>query len=338
MNSYPKVAANVVTRNRKVLLKQCLNSLTQQSRRLSAVTVLDNGSTDGTDHMLLEEKYIEKLPKGNLQKPWVEQTEIKDTRGRPIRFKYMKYQKNLGSGGGRHEAIKNDYLEGYDWFWIVDDDTLVMPDTLEKIMEKIRFIKNEKIGFLGSKCLWKDDTILKMNLPIIETFSNGKPFNLYEDKNVLIIKECSFVSFILNRKTIETVGYPIKSFKIWGDDLEYSNRITSAGMLGFYVADSVVHHYTKNTSDINVFTDEVHNLWKYPHGVSNNLYVIRRNNFLKYWFYLLRSLILVNFKILLQRKDYKIEFAWANTKGSIASLWNFPNIYEDKPNPTPQEG
>ncbi|MEX0622024.1 MAG: glycosyltransferase [Candidatus Woykebacteria bacterium] len=331
MSNYPKIAANVVTMNRKSLLKQCLSALTKQNYPLAAITVLNNGSTDGTDQMLLEEKYISKLPKVNQQEPGVAETEIKDAKGRPVKFKYMGYSKNLGSGGGRHTALKSDYESGYDWFWIVDDDTMARPDTLEKLMEKIRFVKNENIGFLGSKCLWKDDTILKMNLPIIETFSHGTPFNLYEDKNVLIVKECSFVSFLIGRKTIEQVGYPIKSFKIWGDDLEYSNRITSAGMMGFYVSDSIVHHHMKNTSDINVFTDEPHNLWKYPHGVSSNLYVIRREKFLKYWLYLFRSLILVNLKILLKRKDSRLGFAWANTKGSIASLWNFPNIYEDKP-------
>ena len=331
MKNYPKVAANVVTMNRKDLLKQCLDALTKQKYHLSAITVLNNGSTDSTDQMLLKEGYITEMPRENHEDPWTEETELKDAKGRPIKLKYMRYSKNLGSGGGRHEALKNDYEEGYHWFWIVDDDTVVRSDSLEKLMEKIPYIENEKIGFLGSKCLWKDGTILKMNLPIIGTFLNDKPFNLYEDKNTLIVKECSFVSFLLGRETIETVGYPIKSFQIWGDDLEYSNRITSAGMLGFYVPDSIVNHYMKGTSDINVFTDGPHNLWKYPHGVRNNLYVIRRRNFLKYWFYLLRSLILVNIKILLKRKDHKLDFVWANTKGTISSLWNFPNVYEDRP-------
>ena len=331
MKNSPKVAANIVTMNRKDLLKQCLSALTKQKYHLSAITVLNNGSTDNTDQMLLEEGYITQLPEENHEDPWTEKKELKDAQGRSIRFKYIGSSKNLGSGGGRHETLKNDYEEGYHWFWIVDDDTLVQPDSLEKLMEKIPYIENEKIGFLGSKCLWKDGTILKMNLPIIETFLHGKPFNLYEDKNVLIVKECSFVSFLTNRETIEKIGYPIKSFKIWGDDLEYSNRITSAGMLGFYVSDSIVNHYMKDTSDINVFTDGPHNLWKYPHGISNNLYVIRRKSFTKYWLYLLRSLISVNIKILLKRKDHKLEFTWANTKGAISSLWNFPNVYEDIP-------
>jgi len=331
MKKYPKVAASIVTMNRRDLLKQCLEALTKQKYHLSAITVLDNGSTDGTDQMLLEEGYITRLPEENHEDPWTEGTELKDAQRRSIRFKYIRYSKNLGSGGGRHEILKNDYEEGYDWFWIVDDDTLVRADSLEKLMEKIPYLENERVGFLGSKCLWKDGTILKMNLPIIETFLHGKPFNLYEDKNVLIVKECSFVSFLLSREAIETVGYPIKSFKIWGDDLEYSNRITSARMLGFYVSDSIVTHYMKGTSDIDVFTDGTHNLWKYPHGIKNNLYVIRRRNFIKYWLYLLRSLVLVNIKIFLKRKDHKLGFAWANTKGAISSLWNFPNIYEDKP-------
>ena len=330
MKSKQTVAANIVTMNRKDLLKDCIKALLKQTYHLSAITVLDNASSDGMDKMLLDEGYITKLlPKNN--DVWDEVTETKDHKGRKVRFKYMRSPKNLGSGGGRHEALKNDYEEGFDWFWIVDDDTMVRPDTLARLMEKIPVIEEEKIGFLGSKCLWKDDTILKMNLPIIETFLHGKPFNLYEEHNVLLVKECSFVSFLLGRETIETVGYPVKSFKIWGDDFEYSNRITSAGMFGFYVSDSIVNHLMGTNSDIDVYTDEIDDLWKYPHGVRNNLYVIRRRSFFKYWLYLFRSLTLVNIQILLRRKDHKLAFIWANTKGAISSLWTFPNVYENRP-------
>src|SRR3990172_11432683 len=99
MKNYPKVVANVVTMNRKDLLKQCLDALTKQKYHLSAITVLDNGSTDGTDQMLLKEGYVTALPEENHEDPWVEVKEFEDEEGRSIRLKYMKYSKNLGSGG-----------------------------------------------------------------------------------------------------------------------------------------------------------------------------------------------------------------------------------------------
>ncbi len=48
MPNKPSVAAVVVTYNRKVLLKECLDALLAQTRPLDSIIVVDNASTDGT--------------------------------------------------------------------------------------------------------------------------------------------------------------------------------------------------------------------------------------------------------------------------------------------------
>ena len=56
--SQEKIAAVVVTYNRKDLLGQCLDSLLRQSHPLDALYIIDNHSTDGTYESLLGRSLI----------------------------------------------------------------------------------------------------------------------------------------------------------------------------------------------------------------------------------------------------------------------------------------
>ena len=47
-NNKEKIAAVVVTYNRKELLFQCLDALLKQTYPLDAIYIIDNASTDGT--------------------------------------------------------------------------------------------------------------------------------------------------------------------------------------------------------------------------------------------------------------------------------------------------
>jgi len=104
-----KVAAVVVTFNRKELLRQCLQSLLAQTRPLDEIIVVDNASTDGTDKMV-ESEYSQ--------------------------VTYIKLKENLGGSGGFHIGTKIAYEKGYDWIWMMDDDVFVFPDTLEKLLKE----------------------------------------------------------------------------------------------------------------------------------------------------------------------------------------------------------
>lgn len=86
-----KVAAVVVTYNRKELLRECLNALLNQTRPLDEIIVIDNASTDGTQEMIAKE------------------------------FPYITYvlmSENIGGAGGFHEGMKLAYEKGYDWIWV----------------------------------------------------------------------------------------------------------------------------------------------------------------------------------------------------------------------------
>ena len=266
-----KVCAVVVTYNRKNLLLECLEALRKQTRPVDAIYLIDNFSTDGTPELLKEKGYITELPPVNLTGPWEEEFEIRNlTNGGSIKLYYVRMHENTGSAGGFHEGVKRAYEKCYDWLWLMDDDAIPADNALNFLLEKRKRFKDLNIGFICSKVLWINRTPHIMNIPSVKPLINGIPFNLYEDKGVLLVETASFVSLLINNKVVDKVGLPIKEFFIWADDVEYTLRITKNNFLGFYVKDSIVIHKTKeNHSASNVYD------WRYYYNVRNWLWIYK---------------------------------------------------------------
>lgn len=107
-----KIAAVVVTYNRKEMLLETLAGVAQQSRAVDRIFLINNASTDGTSQ-LLEEKGI--LEWENLE--------------------YHNLPENTGGAGGFSYGMQLAVDEDFDWVWTMDDD--VEPDhtALEKLLE-----------------------------------------------------------------------------------------------------------------------------------------------------------------------------------------------------------
>ena len=104
-NANVRVAAVIVTYNRKELLCECLDALLAQSFPLAGIVLIDNAGSDGTGALLKEKGYLE----SGL-------------------CKYIRMEVNTGGAGGFHEGVKRAYDEGYDWLWLMDDDVEPMPE------------------------------------------------------------------------------------------------------------------------------------------------------------------------------------------------------------------
>ena len=130
-----KTAALIVTYNRKDLLKECIKALTR-SETSCDIIVIDNASTDGTRDAL---------------QGFVDHGVIT----------YHNTGANLGGAGGFNFALKTALKQDYDYFWIMDDDCIVQPDSLTQL---IRIAKaHPDFGFLSSRVLWTDGTRCRMN-------------------------------------------------------------------------------------------------------------------------------------------------------------------------------
>ena len=318
-----KVCAVVVTYNRKNLLLECLEALHKQTRAVQGIYIIDNASTDGTPELLLEKGYIKELPPQNLKEPWESEFEISNLADKGlIKVHYVRMPKNEGGAGGFYEGVKRAYEKRYDWFWLMDDDTIAAPDALNKLLEARKRLETKKVqySFLYSVVFWTDNKLHKMNLP-----SLYKDYNLIIDlysEGLLPLRGASFVSLLIHRKIIENNGYPIKDFFIWNDDLEYTYRI-SKNVPGFWVLDSYVFHKTvKNYSSNEIIREQC---WKFFYEIRNKLWILLYSNSLikeekiKFFLGLLRNTS--NFL-----KICKIEALPFLVKGILKGLFDKPAI------------
>ena len=162
------IAAVVVTYNRKKLLKECIEALKASTRKVDVI-IIDNNSTDGTREY------------------------IADLVGKDVIYKRLK--KNLGGAGGFSAGMKYAVKKGYEYIWIMDDDTIVKEDSLEQLMRVAGSIHNN-FGFLSSSVRWIDGSDCKMNMPTYKTNLTDYE-RVYAAKGIYPVKAATFVSLLL---------------------------------------------------------------------------------------------------------------------------------------------
>jgi rhamnopyranosyl-N-acetylglucosaminyl-diphospho-decaprenol beta-1,3/1,4-galactofuranosyltransferase len=293
------VIAVVVTYNRLSLLKESIEALKNQTTPVYKIIVVNNGSTDGTTDWLNQQTGLTVV-----------------------------HQENIGGSGGFYTGIKEAYKNNADWIWVMDDDTICSPTALQKMLEKLPIVGADKVGVMCSKVTWKDGMPHSMNLPDVKLFANKKtPFTTYDQHNILVTEGCSFVSALVSAAAVRQVGLPYRDFYIWGDDQEYTKRITNAGFLGIYCAESIVLHKTPDNHRAYIYTDKPSNLWKHGYGFRNEFFMVRRDKgFFYYFLYVIARVAFGVFKIFKTRKTDRMKFSSVLIKSAWKSFSFNPKI------------
>ena len=292
------VAAVIVTYNRKEFLKKCIEALLEQEKKEECdILVIDNASTDGTKEEM-----------------------VRYTQSQQVI--YINTGNNLGGAGGFNFGIKEAVKLGYKYIWLMDDDCIVHKDSLKELLEADKKLDGN-YGFLSSVVLWKDGTTCKMNKQKI-------PNNWYEKapllKNSLLpTYHATFVSFFIKRDVIEEIGLPIKEFFIWGDDVEYTNRISKKYDC-FIVGKSQVLHDTKNNEGSNIAKDELSRLNRYQYAYRNEMYIAKKNG-LKGILRQIAKIVLHIYRVLAKNKNGHRIKKWSIILGnSIKGLFFNPKV------------
>lgn len=207
MTNQSRTAAVVVTFNRKLLLCECLEALLRQSFAVDAIFVVDNASSDGTELLLRDHGYLDNP-----------------------RVQYIRLEDNLGGAGGFHAGMSAAYEKGFEWVWVMDDDTEPYDDALEKMQQYmgqpgVAAIANQKLDIRGD--------VARDGLRLLPDRGAAGPYTL--------VKFSSFVGLLVGRWAIEKVGLPRPEFFIHNDDTEYCIRLRSVGKI-VLARDSFVAH------------------------------------------------------------------------------------------------
>jgi len=276
-----RVCAVVVTYNRKELLRRCLNAVLQQEYPVEGIVVVDNASADGTPEMLLELGYLRELPPKQLGQDW--KHELIFGEDASTRLIYVRMPRNTGGAGGFNYGLKVAYEQGFDWFWLMDDDTMPDPSALRELLRALDVVEKHEVGFIASKAVWTDGSPHKLNLPDLSSTINGRPFNLLDANDLIVVRAATFVSILIPRHAVARLGYPIKEMFLWGDDTEFTMRLTSSGYLGLYAQRSIAVHLANNSAD------EVCNMKLY-YGARNGFYISRKRGALRLAYFVLTQL------------------------------------------------
>ncbi len=239
-----KIAAVVVTYNRKALLIECIDHLLNQTFDAFDILIIDNHSTDQTKDAI--EHYLENS-----------------------RITYKDTGSNLGGAGGFQYGIKEAYNLQYDYVWTMDDDCMPKPDSLQKLVEANEELKDP--GYLSSVVLWTDGELCLTN---IHRSSLTKKITTFDKKYIEAVLG-SFVSLWIPMSVVKEIGLPIKEFFIWGDDWEYTRRISRTHKC-YVVADSEVIHKTKSNTGVNIANDSEERIDRYKYAYRNEMYLYKR--------------------------------------------------------------
>jgi rhamnopyranosyl-N-acetylglucosaminyl-diphospho-decaprenol beta-1,3/1,4-galactofuranosyltransferase len=225
-----RICTVVVTFNRYELLKECLDSLLNQTSKVD-ILVVDNASNDNTDKKIVEDGYLEHK-----------------------NIIYKRLDTNSGGAGGFYFGVKYALENSYDYVWLMDDDAEPELNALELL---IKNIDDKKYSAYAPKTLigTKETHILstfghrgifdyKNCLPAFQKGINLKEY----EKDKCEIEMASFVGILIPISSIKKIGLPEKRFFIHHDDTEYSLRLATIGKI-LMINDSLIYHKEKRQEE-----------------------------------------------------------------------------------------
>lgn len=272
-----RVAVIVVTWNRKDVAEQVLRAIAQQAypHDLMHVTVVDNGSTDGTVEHLARTYRPERIVENRTERahePAFE-TGLEDGRGNTPGFASLtivRNQHNLGGCGGFNtgfafvERFVSQWGEGVDYVWLVDDDVDLPSGSLERLVATAD--SDGSIGLVGSRAVSFHDRTTTIESTVYFDFERGRmgdaptPGHPLEPshrawvesvggtkgtrdfrgvRDVDVVSACSLLA---RWKAVERVGYWDHRFFIYCDDADWSLRFKRAGYRVVCDLEAVVYH------------------------------------------------------------------------------------------------
>lgn len=241
-----KIGIVVVTFNRLQLLKEVIDSLRVQTYSDYDIIVVNNGSTDDTPSWLEKQADIITIT-----------------------------QDNLGGAGGFHTGMKYVTEHGYDYCWVMDDDVVCSPTALEELSKAYNTVPDA--GFMCSRVLGVNGK--PMNTPTaLGAYNDGDytdTFELVNEHQMVRVTTATFVSVLINTNIIRSIGLPYKEFFIWGDDTEYTQRI-SKDYRCYVACKSEVLHKRVIQKALSFYKETDKN------RLPNYFYQIRNSNYLKY--------------------------------------------------------
>lgn len=215
--------------------------MSAQTRAADQILVVDNASTDGTAALL------------HAEYPDVD---------------VLALTSNGGSAGGFYAGLKRGHADGFDWIWLMDDDTIPAAGCLQALLDAASATPGRPPALLSSKVIWTDGKLHPMNHPGFERTRTEMVIEASE-LGLMPLRTATFVSLLVSWRAVDTHGLPLQRYFLWSDDIEYTARILRADH-GYLVPASVALHKTERP-----YTAISASGGRFYFHVRNTLYMLR---------------------------------------------------------------
>lgn len=269
-----KVCICLINWNRaQELTIECIESLLKLDYKNAQIFVFDNDSTDGSVQKIIdycERKLQPHIPESDLLKQYVVPVGTS-----PISYEVLSEQefdsydlskqhhatvtiikntKNYGFGHANNQmftALAKSNTDGY--VWVLNNDTIVKPDTLTALAQKME--SDKKIGIVGSVMVYYDspETIqCAGGVRFFPLFGFG-PMHM-RNKPVSILtttaesdveSEITYApgtSILVSKSLIQDIGGFSKDYFMYAEDADFFLRAKRAGWKFGIALKSIVYH------------------------------------------------------------------------------------------------
>ncbi|MBZ5525120.1 MAG: glycosyltransferase family 2 protein [Acidobacteriia bacterium] len=216
----PKVSIIILNWNSFEVTLDCLVSLRKMEYRNFEVVLVDNGSVDSSP-----DKLAESAPEARI----------------------LRNPANLGFTGGNNVGIRDALERNPDYLLLLNNDTIVAPDFLSKMVEVAE--SDPRIGILNPKIyyfepsnrLWHAGGVHKPWWSSAKSLGCKKIDNGDYDK----VREVSFVTgcaLLIKAGIVKQIGLLDEMYFLGWEDVDWTVRVMQAGYKAFYVPQSKIWH------------------------------------------------------------------------------------------------
>lgn len=281
------VAIILLNWNSYIDTSDCMKSLECLSYPSFHVYVVDNASTDGSRERLAKEKDEDRYM---------------------YNWSYLTSSINRGFAGGNNLAIQDACEKGFEYIWLLNNDTLVEECTLTELVLPLQQqpylgITGSKIYFAGSNKLWfAGGKINPRNGAHAHIGMRKEDRGQFDQaKDVGYIVGCSL---LIRTSIVKDIGPLEEDYFLYYEDVDWNLKAKNTGWGIHYVPSSVVWHKVSQSvksSDLSALS---------TYYIIRNAYVMaqkfNKNRFqFRACLRLLRNIVWYHMKIIIRRQEQK---------------------------------
>jgi len=294
MNS--KLIIQIVTWNSFKFLKECLDSVFNQTFKSFSVLIIDNGSNDKTIEFIKENYSKEK---------------IKETFKKTSKIFIFQNNKNLGFSKAHNQGLS---LAQSEFVLVLNPDVILEPDFLAKLMR--RASKEKKVGSFACKLLKIKSGDVELEEKIKTDIIDTTGFKIFKNRHIIdrgqrqkdkgqYDKETNVFGVsgacaLYRRQALEDIKMPLKNglfeyfdedFFAYQEDMDIAWRLQLKAWPCLYVPRAKAYHYRGIGAKENIGLFELAKL-HYQRSKTieylsyrNHLWLLLKNSYLKNIFY-----------------------------------------------------